>query len=143
MQPITARARPQIRPSCIAPMPSARLPGSCRRSPRSALATVGRARRRLVLVAQPQPIHRVGQALFVAAERRQVEIVVGGIYYVEAAGESGISVEDVSVFVALKHADAGLFLDTKAAGPEIIYLGSRPDLFRRERDGVVEIEIVA
>ena len=54
----------------------------------SALAASGRDRGGLVLVTQPHPVHRIGQALFVASHRRQVEIMVGGIHHVEAAGEA-------------------------------------------------------
>ena len=50
--------------------------------------TARRLRRlRLILVAQAHPVHRIGQALLVTAERRQVEIVVGGVHHVEAAGD--------------------------------------------------------
>src|SRR5881392_2439316 len=84
---------------------------SNRRIARLCLAAGGGAGRWLILVAPPQPVHRVRQALFVTAERRQVEVVIGGIHHVEAAREAGIGVEDISRLVAIEHADAGRFLD--------------------------------
>src|ERR1035437_11032882 len=39
------------------------------------------------------------------------------------------------------NADAGRFLDAEAAGAEIINLGARFYFFRRERDGVIAVEI--
>ena len=81
-------------------------------------------RRRLVLVTVPHPIHRVGQAFFMAAERREVQIVVRRVHHVEAAGEGGIGVEDVTSRVAIEHAKAWRFLDTPAGRAEIIARGA-------------------
>src|SRR5258707_8928058 len=100
-----------------------------------------RCRSRFIPVAQPKPVHRIWQALLMAAERRQVEIMVGGIHHVEAAREAGIGVEDLALVAAIKHADAGRFLHAEAAGAEIIDLGARSDFFRRKRDGVIVVEI--
>src|SRR5438132_3281655 len=64
--------------------------------PRLALTARGGVGLHLVLVAQPHPVHRIGQAFLVAPKRRQVEIVIGGVHHVEAAGKAGIGVEDIS-----------------------------------------------
>src|SRR3984957_5835900 len=101
-------------------------------SRQSGLTAGGRGRRRLILVAQPQPVHRVRQALFVTTERRQVEIVIGGVHHVEAARKTGIGVKYLTCLIAVKYADAWRVLDTEAGGPEIIDLGTRFDFGRRE-----------
>src|SRR4029453_7550756 len=74
-------------------------------------------------------------------ERGQVEIVVGGVHHVEAAGETGIGMEDIPGLIAVKHADSRRFLAAKARGSEIVFAASL-DFLRRERNAVVVIEIV-
>ena len=65
------------------------------------------ARSVVVLIPAPEPGHTL--AVFVAAESRQVEHVVGTIQDVEAACVGGVGVEYRSVVVPIKRADAGRF----------------------------------
>src|SRR5438045_1685293 len=70
---------------------------------RSTMAAGVLNRRRRILVSQPHPIHRIWQVLLVTTERRQVEVMVGGVHHVEAAREAGIGVEDAALVVAVEH----------------------------------------
>src|SRR5512138_571289 len=60
----------------------------------------------LVLVAQAHPVHGIGQAFLVAAERGEIQVLIGGVHHVEPTREAGIGVEDLAPLVAIEHADA-------------------------------------
>src|SRR6266700_1609132 len=88
-------------------------------------------RLRLVLVAQADPVHRIGQAVLVTAERGEVEILIGGVHHVEAAGEAGIGVKNLAGLVAEEHADAGQLGAIEWRGAEIVFLDALVDLLTR------------
>src|SRR6516164_784801 len=60
-------------------------------------ATIRRSGGGPVLIVQTDPFHRIGQAFFMPAQRREVEILIGGVHHVEAAREARIGMEDSAV----------------------------------------------
>src|SRR5829696_4161984 len=75
-------------------------------------------------------------------ERRQVEVMIGGVHHVEGPSVAGIGVEHAPGLVATEHADSRRFLAAKARGSEIVVVASL-DVLRRERNAVVVIERVS
>src|SRR3954452_16152881 len=107
--------------------------GSDCKQPRSRSPLVGTARapaaavgwgRGPILVTQPNPVHRVGQTVFMPAERSEVEIVIGRVHHVQAAGITRVGVENGSCLVAIEHAYPRRFVDAEIGGSEIINPGS-------------------
>jgi hypothetical protein len=63
-----------------------------------------------------EPCHRKGQAVFIAAFRRQVEEIVRAQQDIASASVTRIRVENVANLIFVEDADAGKFLD-----PEVRY----------------------
>src|SRR4051794_31628925 len=77
-----------------------------------------------ILVTQPNPVHRVGQTVFMPAEMSKVQIVIGRVHHVQAAGITRVGVENGSCLVTIEHAYPRRFLDAEIGGSEIINPGS-------------------
>ena len=95
----------------------------------------------LIAIVMAEPRHREAQAVFIAAFRNTVEIVVGVHRGLGAARVGGIGVEDIAVFVLVEDADSRRFL----AG-EFRELKVELDLafgksFGSEGDAIVAVEI--
>ena len=106
------------------------------------LPTMAAAGRSLViiLIMKPHPFH---DFLFIAALRREVEVVVSPDQHIQASGISGISVENLARFIAIKHAEAGEFF-FGAVGFFVVVGGfTGGDVFCSGRDAEVVIEIAA
>src|SRR6185369_997463 len=97
-----------------------------------------------VAVMMADPGHRVGQPVFVAPFRREVQEVVGADQDVEAAGVGGVGVEDFAGFILIENASARGLLARKlhylvVVIDLVLVLGF---LFLRKRNVVVEVEVV-
>src|SRR3974390_1482943 len=104
------------------------------RAARLRCATIRHAGASFILIVQTDPFHRIGQAFLVSAQRREVEILIGGVHHVEAAREAGIGVKNGAGFVAIERTDPRRFLDAEFGCAEVVDFCARVDLVRLERD---------
>src|SRR5262245_61236483 len=94
-----------------------------------------------VAVVVSHPGHREGQPGLVAALRHGIEKIVAAEQRLGAARKGGVSMEDLAVPVLVEHADARRLLTREPVRAEVIVDVALGDLFRRERDVMVVVEV--
>src|SRR6185312_15972101 len=94
-----------------------------------------------IAVVVPYPGHGEGQPGLVAALRHGVEQIVTPEQRLGAARKGGVGMEDLAVPVLVEHADAWRLLARKPVRAVVVVDVALGDLFRRERDVIVVVEV--
>src|SRR3989442_2347615 len=101
------------------------------------------ARLVVVFVVMTHPRLRIGQSCFITPFRDYIQVVVGPIEHVQSASVAGIGVENTSLRILIKNAEASAFLPRELTHLVVVVHLPFLQLFWREGHVIIPVKIAA